>query len=260
MVRRCGRRPLPDVGPDGPSPGKNLDVRRDSEDAFEPVADPTYARAHGLGWTDRGLIQAFDPMVSDARRARLLEVLEGRLTSVTVLLDAPHDPHNGAAVLRTCEALGIQSVHVLPRVEEFQASRVVTKGSEKWVDIVRHRSADAALRSLRALDYVLVGSHPQGELLPSSLCEIPRVALVLGNEHGGICDELERGMDRRVRVPMRGFVESLNVSVSAAVLLAQATQGRSGDLTPDERTRLHARWLLQSVPRSGEILEALRPR
>ena len=235
-------------------------MRRDSEDTFEPVADPNQARAHRLGWSDQGLIEAFEPMVSDARRERLLEVLSGRLLSVTVLLDAPHDPHNGAAVLRTCEALGIQSVHVLPRVEEFQASRVVTKGSDRWVDIVRHPSADAALRSLRALDYLLVGSHPQGELLPSDLCELPRVAIVLGNEHGGICAELERAVDRRVRVPMRGFVESLNLSVSAAVLLAQATQGRSGDLSADERKRVHARWLLQSVPRSGDILEALPPR
>lgn len=224
------------------------------------MAAPDHARAHRLGWSDQGLIEAFGSLVSDARRERLLEVLDGRLTSVTVLLDAPHDPHNGAAVLRTCEALGIQNVHVLPRLEEFLASRVVTKGSEQWIDIVRHPSADAALRCLRGLDYVLVGSHPQGELLPSELREIPRVAIVLGNERGGICDELERGMDRRVRVPMRGFVESLNVSVSAAVLLAQASQGRAGDLTPEERSRIHARWLLQSVARSGEILEALEPR
>lgn len=242
-----------------PPEGK-LRVRRDSEDAFEPVATPNHARARRLGWSDLGLIEAFGAMVSDARRQRLLEVLDGRLTSVTVLLDAPHDPHNGAAILRTCEALGIQSVHVLPRVEEFLASRVITKGSEQWVDIVRHASVDSALRSLKALDYVLVGSHPQGELLPSALREIPRVAIVLGNEHAGICDELERGVERKVRVPMRGFVESLNLSVSAAVLLAQATQGRSGDLSPEQRNCIHARWLLQSVARSGEILEGLPPR
>lgn len=235
-------------------------VRRDSEDAFEPQSDPRHARAHGLGWSDRGLIDAFEPMVTDARRARLLEVLDGRLTAVTVVLDAPHDPHNGAAVLRTCEALGIQHVHVIPREEEFLAARFVSKGSEQWLDIARHRTARAALTALRALDYVLIGSHPEGELLPSALCEIPRVAVVLGNEHAGISEELERAMDARVRVPMRGFVESLNVSVSAAVLLAHATQGRAGDLTPQERLRVYARWLLQTVPRSEEIFEALAPR
>ncbi|HEU5074175.1 MAG TPA: RNA methyltransferase, partial [Polyangiaceae bacterium] len=194
-------------------------MRRDSEDAFAPESDPRHARARGLGWSDQGLIDTFEPLVTDARRARLLHVLEGRLTAVTVVLDAPHDPHNGAAVLRTCEALGIQHVHVIPRIEEFLAARVVSKGSEQWLDIARHRSAASALKTLRALDYVLVGTHPEGELLPAALREFPRVAIVLGNEHAGICGELERAMDARVRVPMRGFVESLNVSVSAAVLL-----------------------------------------
>lgn len=235
-------------------------MRRDSEDAFEPQSDPRHSRAHALGWSDQGLIDAFEPMVTDARRARLLEVLDGRLTAVTVVLDAPHDPHNGAAVLRTCEALGVQHVHVIPRVEEFLAARVVSKGSEQWLDISHHRSAQTALTTLRALNYTLVGSHPEGELLPSALNTIPRVAVVLGNEHAGISDELERAVDARVRVPMRGFVESLNVSVSAAVLLAYATQGRAGDLTPRERLRIYARWLLQTVPRSQEIFEALSPR
>jgi tRNA (guanosine-2'-O-)-methyltransferase len=235
-------------------------VRRDSEDAFEPQCDPRHARARGLGWSDQGLIDTFEPMVTDARRARLLEVLEGRLTAVTVVMDAPHDPHNGAAVLRTCEALGVQHVHVIPREEEFLAARVVSKGSEQWLDITRHPTASSALKVLKALDYVLIGTHPQGELLPEALREIARVAIVLGNEHAGISKELERAMDARVRVPMRGFVESLNVSVSAAILLAHATAGRSGDLTPYERNSVYARWLLQTVPRSQEIFEALAPR
>lgn len=235
-------------------------MRRDSEDAFEPVSDPRHAHAHRLGWSDQGLIDTFEPMVTDARRARLLEVLEGRMTAVSVVLDAPHDPHNGAAVLRTCEALGIQHVHVIPRVEEFMAARVVTKGSDQWLDIAYHQTPASALKTLKSLGYVLIGSHPEGELLPAALREIPRVAVVLGNEHAGICEELERAMDARVRVPMRGFVESLNVSVSAAVLLAHATQGRSGDLTAEERRRVYARWLLLTVPRSDEIFAALAPR
>jgi len=235
-------------------------VRRDSEEAFEPQSDPRHARGLALGWSDQGMIDAFEPMVTDERRARLLHVLEGRLSAVTVLMDAPHDPHNGAAVLRTCEALGIQHVHVIPRIEQFLAARVVTKGSDQWLDIAYHETPARALSALKSHDYTVVGSHPEGELLPAQLRDMPRVAVVLGNEHAGICAELERGIDARVRVPMRGFVESLNMSVSAAVLLANATNGRPGDLAPDERRRLYARWLLLSVPRSQEILEALPPR
>jgi tRNA (guanosine-2'-O-)-methyltransferase len=212
------------------------------------------------GWTVQGVIDTFEPMVSDARRKRLCEVVAGRLDSVTVVMDAPHDPHNGAAIIRTCDALGIQTLHVIPREEAFLASSVVTKGSEQWVDVALHQTPGHALSQLRSDGFTLVGTHPQGELLPSELGKIPRLALVLGNEHDGICQELQRELDTSVRIAMRGFVESLNVSVSAAILLARATERRAGDLGEAQRQALYARWLLRSVARSADVLEALPPR
>ncbi|HEX6765678.1 MAG TPA: TrmH family RNA methyltransferase, partial [Polyangiaceae bacterium] len=83
---------------------------------------------------------------------------------------------------------------------------------------------------------------------------------VMGNEHDGIRESLENAATRTVRVPMRGFVESLNLSVAAALLLAAATKGREGDLSPEERTTLYATGLFRSVPRAGEILSASTPR
>ena len=82
-----------------------------------------------------------------------------------------------------------------------------------------------------------------------------RLAIVLGNERDGIAEELASLCTRRVRVPMRGFVESLNVSVTAAILLATATRGRTGDLDDDARLRLYARGLFHSVPRAREVLD-----
>jgi tRNA (guanosine-2'-O-)-methyltransferase len=88
------------------------------------------------------------------------------------------------------------------------------------------------------------------------LATLPKVAIVLGNEHDGLCEALRRVCDRSVRIPMRGFVESLNVSVAAGVLLAAATRGRAGDLSPEQRRHYYARWLVRSVPRAEEILRA----
>ncbi len=235
-------------------------MRRDSEGTFTPAGGADYTRARERGWSDSGLIETFEPMVSEPRRDRLQQVLARRLDSVTVVMDAPHDPHNGAAIIRTCDALGVQRVHVIARVEPFLASRVVTKGSEQWVDVVTHESPDVALVALRAAKYTLVGTHPEGPLTPADLAGVQRLALVFGNEHDGICEELTLAVDRTVRIPMRGFVESLNVSVSAAILLARATEGRSGDLAAAERNSLYARWLLQSVSRSAEIADSLAPR
>ncbi len=203
------------------------------------------------------VIRLLEPLVLERRRERLAAVIEQRLATVQVVFDAPHDPHNGAAVVRSCEAFGVQFVHVVERSEAFLAAPSVARGAEKWVDLRRWKSAADAIAALREAELELVGAHPDGELLPSDLARIPRLALVLGNEHDGIAADLAAACTRRVRVPMRGFVESLNVSVSAAILLAQATVGRTGDLPPEDRRRLYARGLYFSVDRADEVLKDL---
>ena len=225
------------------SPG----VRRANE-LFGPVeqadlaVDPTFA------------IEALEPFVTDERRERLQEVIARRLESVTVLMDAPHDPHNGAAVARSCDAFGVQHLHVIERYEPFLVARSVSKGSEKWVDVHPHATAEAARTALASKGYEFVATDMDGELAPEDLRNIPRLALVIGNERMGIDSDLRKLCTRAVRVPMRGFVESLNLSVSTAVLLAAAVAGRDGDLPDAERRRLYARGLYLTSPRAAEVL------
>lgn len=194
-----------------------------------------------------------------SRQTRLREVLARRLASVTLLMDAPHDPHNGAAVMRSCDAFGVQELHVIPRHEAFLASNLVAKGAERWVDVIEHPSPQHAAKALRARGFELLTTHPEGDLTPEDLPQLPRVALVLGNERDGIGDDLKGMAQRSVRIPMVGFVESLNVSVSAAILLRAATHGRPGDLGEAEYRNLYARALFYSVRRADEILAALYP-
>jgi tRNA (guanosine-2'-O-)-methyltransferase len=203
-----------------------------------------------------GPIAVLEPLVTPERRERLNEVLDARVGSVTAVMDAPHSPHNGAAVMRSCDAFGVGRIHVVERLEHFSVSNVVAKGSERWVDVIAHHTVEEAVQTVSDANFTLVGAHPTGKLLPADLAEVPRLALVMGNEHDGICEELNRACDSYVRVPMRGFVESLNVSVTAAILLSNAVAGRSGDLEPRVRRRLYARWLALSVPRSLHVLAA----
>lgn len=210
------------------------------------------------GWTAEAVIATLEPFVRPERAARLEQVISARLGSVTVLMDAPHDPHNAAAVMRTCDAFGIPELHVIPRVEELRVGRTVSKGTERWVDIVLHETVAGAVSALTAQNFTLVATHPEGGFLPEDLARLPRVALVLGNERDGLCRELSAAASESVRVPMRGFVESLNVSVAAAVLLAAATSGRPGDLPLADRNLLYARGLFHSVPRARDILAASR--
>jgi tRNA (guanosine-2'-O-)-methyltransferase len=207
-----------------------------------------------LGLDPAFAVETLEPLVTEERRARLCDVIGRRLDAVTVLMDAPHDPHNGGAVVRSCDAFGVQRLHVVERHEPFVVATTVAKGSEKWVDVHRYATGDAAGSALSGQGYAFVATDPAGELSPDDLRTIPRLALVIGNERDGIASDLRRLCARAVRVPMRGFVDSLNLSVSTAVLLAAAVAGRSGDLSDVERLRLYARGLYLTVPRAAEVL------
>lgn len=235
-------------------------MRRKSRSVVLPVSSRDVEEPWPAPWTPTGVAAALEPLVTEARRERLRSVIDARLASVTVLMDAPHDPHNGSAVLRSCDAFGVQRLHVVPRHEPFAISTTVTRGSEKWVDVLVHPTPAEAVASLTSEGFELVATHPEGQLAPEDLATIPRLALVLGNERDGIREDLERAASRTVRVPMRGFVESLNMSVSAAILLSAATGPRRGDLPEDERLLLYARGLYRSVVHSTDVLAALAPR
>jgi tRNA (guanosine-2'-O-)-methyltransferase len=208
------------------------------------------------GWTARGVVELLEPLAGDDRTKTIAERVAARIGSVTLLMDGPQDPHNAAAALRSCDAFGVPELHVVPREDEFALGRKVTRGTERWVDVITYASAEAATKALTARGYELVATHPDGALVPEDLQKIPRVCLVMGNEHDGIREALEKATTRAVRIPMRGFVESLNLSVAAALLLSAATKGRAGDLSADERVELYAQGLLRSVPRASEILAA----
>jgi tRNA (guanosine-2'-O-)-methyltransferase len=208
-----------------------------------------------LGHLDARVISAaLEPFATEERRERFRTVFAKRVGSVAVLMDAPHDPHNGAAVLRSCDAFGVQHLHVIERSEGFLAARTVARGSEQWVDAHTYKTTAEAVAALERSGHELIATHPNGELTPSDLRGIPRLALVLGNERDGIHAELYAACRRSVRIDMRGFAESLNVSVTAAILLLHAVEGRPGDLSDDERAYLYARSLVLSVPHAAEIL------
>ena len=199
-------------------------------------------------------IAILEPLVTDERRVRLKEIIAKRIDSVTVVMDAPHDPHNGGAVVRSCDAFGIQRLHVVERREPFLVATSVAKGSEKWVDVHLYETGAAAAEKLAERGHEFIATHPDGELAPEDLRGIARPALVIGNEREGNAADLRERCARAVRVPMRGFVDSLNLSVCTAILLAATVHGRRGDLSETERRRLYARGLFMTVPRAAEVL------
>src|SRR5215470_2207410 len=104
------------------------------------------------------IASVLEEFVTEPRRARLRGVIAVRLDAVTLVMDAPHDPHNGAAVIRSCDAFGVQRLHVVERIEPFLASNTVARGSERWVDVRTHADVAAATAALVASGHELVAT------------------------------------------------------------------------------------------------------
>jgi len=200
------------------------------------------------------VIDALARFATDERKARIESVIAGRTRRIIPVLERLSDPHNTAAVLRSADAFGAQEVHVVETAERFVASTRVAKGSERWLDLVCHASTDVCVDALQARGYRVLVAAMDGEMEPAGLAALGRVAVVFGNEHAGVSAAMRARADGAYRIPMRGFVESLNVSVAAAITLSAALAGVVGDLDEGDREQLRARFLLQSIDHAEQIV------
>jgi tRNA (guanosine-2'-O-)-methyltransferase len=230
-------------------------MRRAERDNFDPV------QTAGLPADARLIIEALDPLLTLERRQRIDEVLSTRSRAVVAVLDGLIDPHNVSAVLRSADAFGVQEVHLIDRGERFLATPKIAQGSDRWLSVVRHASPATCVAALHARGHRVYVASMEGALRPEQLAREAKPAIVFGNEHAGVSDELRALADGSYAIPMQGFVQSLNVSVAAGITLFAAMQGRAGDLEPAEREQLRARYCMLSVPRADEVLaECLRRR
>lgn len=186
------------------------------------------------------------------RRLRRAEAVLARRTGrLLVVLERCADEHNRQAVLRTAEAFGVQKVALVeaPGAESNALSRKVTKGAAQWLDLRRFREPAACVAALRAEGWTIWATDlsPAAEAAePARLAPLPaKLALVFGREADGVSAEALAAAERRLYLPMAGFTESFNLSVSAALLLQRlfdACPEMRGDLPPAERAAIRARW------------------
>lgn len=226
-------------------------LRADPKDTFG-LPDPATLPADAAV-----IIRALSPLLTPARAERIEQVIARRTRSIVPVLDGLIDPHNIAAVLRSADAFGIQDVHVIEAHDQpFIASHRVAQGTERWLDIHCHASAEACVKALRARGYRILIATMDGHTAPRDLnpASAP-VAVVFGNEHAGVSPALANLADDSYSIPMRGFVESLNVSVASAITMQAATEACSGDLPNGDKEVLRARFMMLSVDRADEVIE-----
>ena len=197
----------------------------------------------------------------ESRAEVLRRTLAQRTRYMTVCMENTFHPQNASALVRTCEAFGIQDIHTVETLCRFNPNVDIVRGTDKWVDIRRHPSTGEALSSLRQAGYRIVATTPHRlDCTPESFDATGGpFALVFGTEHAGISDEVIEAADAFIRIPMCGFVESLNVSASASILIYMLmSKVRSSDidwqLPGRDRAEILFRWTMESVKDSYRIL------
>jgi tRNA (guanosine-2'-O-)-methyltransferase len=200
------------------------------------------------------------------RRDRIDRAVAERTRSLTVVMEAFCDPQNVNAVLRTCDAFGVQEVHVVEGpMKPYDRNKKISQNADKWLDVVRWKSTAECLDALKARGFAVYATHLDDAARPlGRLSFAGKVALVFGNESRGVSAEALARADARYAIPMRGFVQSLNVSVAAAVSLAHAVErreverGRHGDLGEAEAAELRQRFYGLAVRQRARIAKAER--
>lgn len=208
------------------------------------------------------IVEALLPHISQRRRIEMETVLDSRTRNVAVVVDGMVDLGNVSAIMRSAEAFGVQSIHAIDTSDVFKRSRRTSRGADKWLDRYRWESSIECLKSLRRDEYTVLLADAAQDATDLSDAELTgRIAWVFGNERDGVSNDTRELVDEVVRIPMDGFVESLNVSVAASIVLHETYRqrvehfGGNGDLTDDDRGRIRAVWYLKSVRESEAIVQ-----
>lgn len=210
---------------------------------------------------DQDLLAYLETFITPDRLKRFNAVLAERTNYITVAIEDVFQMHNTSAVLRSCDVFGIQNVHVIEAKFAQHLDKNIAMGAEKWVDIENYSTAKSCIAHLREKGYKIVATTPHTESCLLENFEITgKTALFFGTEKEGLSEEVLMEADAKLKIPMSGFSESLNISVSAAIILYDLTQklkrsNVSWKLTDDEILEKRLDWTKKTIKSIEEIME-----
>lgn len=211
------------------------------------------------------LIEYFAEYVTEHKISRIKQVLGHRTRYLTLVLEDIYQPHNANATLRTVECLGIQDIHIIENENEFKVAPVVTQGASKWLNLNRYRwdenNTKTCLEKLRANGYRIFATTPHATEF-YTLDTIPldqKMAIMFGNEGFGLTEYAIDAADDILKIPIYGFTESYNISVSVAITFSHIIKRLHNSevnwgLTEEEKKELTLKWYKKIVRRS-DLLE-----
>lgn len=210
------------------------------------------------------LIEYLAEFATEERIRRIDEVVRNRTRHITVVLEDIYQPHNASAVLRSCDCFGVQDIHVIENENPFDPDTGITIGADRWLTLYNYRdrgdnNTGRCFKKLRSEGYSIIAMTPHHDEV--SIDELPvdrKTALLFGTELEGLSGYAMKEADGFSRIPMYGFSESYNISVSTALALYETVSrlrksGVDWQLSDEEQTDLRLEWLKQSI-RAGEEL------
>jgi len=209
-------------------------------------------------------------LISEHRRDLFDEIAAQRTDYINVVIENLYKEHNASAVLRTCDCYGIKKLPVIENENQYKVNRDIALGAGKWVDVETHTLGNPpalqCIKTLKSRGYKIIATTPHTDEFDVYDLPIDQpMAFFFGTEFSGLSAEVLEHCDMRVKVPMYGFTESFNISVSAAILLS-ALRKRLNDsdynwrLSKKEQTILKTEWCIKNLNKGKEIESEIRRR
>lgn len=215
------------------------------------------------------IIDYLSGIINDDRQELLKSVIQQRTRHITVVMEDFYQPHNASAVIRSCECLGLQEVHIIENDNEYLINPEVVQGSSKWVELNRYNldninNTEACVENLKNRGFAIASTTLSDTAISLDDIAIEQpIALCFGTEETGISDDLYELSDIKVKIPMHGFTQSFNVSVSAGICLYQLCHrlrqsNIDWQLSEEEQQNILIQWLAQSTPSGEAILRKIQ--
>jgi tRNA (guanosine-2'-O-)-methyltransferase len=173
---------------------------------------------------DLKLLQYLEGYLTENRRQRFQSVLSQRTKHFTVAIEDVYQLHNTSAVIRSCDVFGVQEVNIIEEINSKRIDREIAMGAQKWVDLRRYNTVKNCLKNLKQEGYQIVATSPHAEGCNLGAFDISKKScFFFGRETEGLSQQVMDNADCFLKIPMVGFTESLNISVSAAIILQHVT-------------------------------------
>jgi len=210
---------------------------------------------------DLKLLDHLENYLTEERNERFKTIITERTKHFTVATEDVYQLHNTSAVIRSCDVFGIQEVNIIEERNSKRIDREIAMGAQKWVDLNRFHSVKDCIKSLREQDYQIVATTPHtNECLLHEFDATKKSCFFFGRETEGLSQEVLDEADCFLKIPMVGFTESLNISVSAAIILQHATtklrqSNINWRLTEEEQLEIRLKWISKTLKSYDEIVE-----